>query len=191
MIEEAWLCLDPSMSNVGFSFFINHKLIDSGVSSPKGLEDLKGSNKYIAILDQHLNCLRSLIEKHSKNYDVLVIHSEQPYGSQSYHAAINVGLCIGLIAALRSVYDSNSKLVMPRATKKCLTGSDKATKQEMITEAYKLYPEANWVKDKKGSILLKNEHLADSLAVHNYFKNEESNAKPKRASKLSRKKSTS
>ena len=57
--------------------------------------------------------------------------------------------------------------VSPIENKLALVGDKTASKDTMIRAAHAIYPEANWLTDKKGKLLNKNEHLADAIgAIH-------------------------
>jgi Holliday junction resolvasome RuvABC endonuclease subunit len=90
---------------------------------------------------------------------------EVPVGSQSARAMASYGICVGILGTLMA---EGVQLIEVTATevKKALTGNKHATKDQMITEARKLYPEANfpmW----RGEVASKAEHVADAIgAIH-------------------------
>lgn len=95
-----------------------------------------------------------------------VIFVEVPVGSQSANAMKSYGMCIGVLGAFRA---SGIQLieVTPTENKMALTGNGTASKDAMIKAAESCYPNANWLRDKKGKLLNKNEHLADAIgAIH-------------------------
>lgn len=87
---------------------------------------------------------------------------EVPVGSQSARAMASYGICIGVLAACPIAMIQ----VTPTEVKLAGTGIKTATKDEMIEEAVKQYPDAKWLTRKsKGELVLMNdnEHLADAL----------------------------
>jgi len=91
-----------------------------------------------------------------------VIFVEVPVGSQSAASMKSYGICVGILGAFRALGHQLIE-VNPSENKLVLTGDKNASKDVMINTAYKIYPEANWLKQ-KDSLLKKNEHLADAVA---------------------------
>ena len=95
-----------------------------------------------------------------------VVFVEVPVGSQSANGMKSYGIVVGILGAFAA---KGAQLieVNPIENKVVLTGSKTASKEAMIDAAVKLYPEANWIRDGKGRLLNKNEHLADAIgAIH-------------------------
>lgn len=95
-----------------------------------------------------------------------VIFVECPVGSQSARAMASYGVCVGIMGAIRSL---NIPLieVTPLEVKLSFTGNRNATKQEMITRAFELYPDAKGYPTHHGKVTSKAEHVADALgAIH-------------------------
>ncbi len=162
------LALDPSMSAFGYCFFKDGILKEVGTSKPERLKD-KTLDR-INIAQQHFERLYEvIIASDFTNQDKLTLVSETPYGSQSYSAAISVGLVCGIIGSLTNMWGCEVVHFLPRRVKKFITGDDKASKEQIITEMYKLYPQANWKINKQGIPLKLEEHKADSLAVYHYY----------------------
>lgn len=94
------------------------------------------------------------------------IFVEVPVGSQSANGMKSYGVCVGLIGAFRAIGCPIFE-VTPTENKLALTNDKTASKDTMIRAAHAIYPEANWIMDKKGRILNKNEHLADAIgSIH-------------------------
>lgn len=94
------------------------------------------------------------------------IFIEVPVGSQSANGMKSYGVCVGLVGAFRALGCPVFE-VSPTENKIALAGSKTASKDTMIRIAHEHYPEANWLKDGKGRLLNKNEHLADAIgAIH-------------------------
>lgn len=95
-----------------------------------------------------------------------VIFVEVPVGSQSANGMKSYGVCVGILGALRALGHEIIE-VTPIENKVALSGIKTASKDVMIRAATGFYPEANWLKDTKGRLLNKNEHLADAVgAIH-------------------------
>ena len=97
-----------------------------------------------------------------KDVDLVVV--EIPVGSQSARAMASYGICIGVLAAI----DKPFIQVTPTEVKLVSVGSKTASKAQMIEWATKLYPNADWLTQKRNGTLQyisKNEHLADSVAA--------------------------
>lgn len=91
---------------------------------------------------------------------------EVPVGSQSANGMKSYGVCVGILGAFRAMGNQLIE-VSPTENKIALTNSKTASKDSMIRAAHELYPEANWLKDSKGKLLNKNEHLADAIgSIH-------------------------
>lgn len=98
--------------------------------------------------------------------DATVVFVEVPVGSQSANGMKSYGIVVGILGAFSA---SGAQLieVNPTENKVVLTGSKTASKEAMIEAAVNLYPDANWIRDSKGRLLNKNEHLADAIgAIH-------------------------
>ncbi|NUB23353.1 hypothetical protein [Azospirillum brasilense] len=85
---------------------------------------------------------------------------EVPSGCQSARGAMSNGICVGIL--------SNAVLpliqVDPSEVKLATVGSKTASKADMIAWATALYPDADWLRDRSGSLIAANEHLADAVA---------------------------
>lgn len=93
------------------------------------------------------------------------IFVEVPVGSQSASGMKAYGICVGILGTMLA---SDIQLIEVTATevKRALTGNSHATKPQMIAEAIKLYPKANFP-IYRGKVTLAAEHVADALgAIH-------------------------
>lgn len=91
------------------------------------------------------------------------IFVEVPVGSQSARSMASYGVCVGVLGAIRSLGIPLIE-VTPTEVKVTFTGNKTATKEEMIAEAIKLYPLANFP-NQRGRITAKAEHVADAIAA--------------------------
>jgi len=95
-----------------------------------------------------------------------VVFVEVPVGSQSANGMKSYGVCVGILGAFRATGVQLIE-VNPSENKLILTGNKTASKDSMIKSATALYPDTNWLRDGKGKLLNKNEHLADAIgAIH-------------------------
>lgn len=73
------------------------------------------------------------------------------------------GICVGILGAIRA--DGIPLIeVTPSEVKLAFTGDKNATKQMMIDQAIKLYPDANFPRW-RGEVCNKAEHVADAIAA--------------------------
>lgn len=94
-----------------------------------------------------------------------VVFVEVPVGSQSARAMASYGVCIGVLGAIRAEGIPLVE-VTPTEVKLAFTGDKNATKEKMITEALRLYPDANFPRH-AGQVSGKAEHVADAIgAIH-------------------------
>jgi Holliday junction resolvasome RuvABC endonuclease subunit len=91
------------------------------------------------------------------------IFVEVPHGTQSARAMASYGVCIGILGSLLS---QGVQLIEVSATevKLAFVGKSTASKKEMIAEAVKLYPKANFPCH-NGKLTLATEHVADAIAA--------------------------
>lgn len=96
------------------------------------------------------------------------IFVEVPVGSQSARPALAIGVCIGVLGALRATGIPFFE-VTPNEVKLISVGKKDATKMEMIDWAMKKHPEAPWpMKTEKGVVSVvagTAEHEADATAA--------------------------
>ena len=91
------------------------------------------------------------------------IFVEVPVGSQSARAMAAYGICVGILGAMLS---EGMQLIEVTAeeVKRAITGNRHATKAQMIAEAVKLYPNANFPTF-RGKPTLASEHVADAIGT--------------------------
>ncbi len=92
-----------------------------------------------------------------------VIFVETPVGSQSARAMASYGICVGILGALRAM---GKQIIEVTAieVKMAIAQKRNATKDQMITAAIRLYPEASWP-IYKGKPAQTSEHLADAIGT--------------------------
>lgn len=95
-----------------------------------------------------------------------VVFVEVPVGSQSARAMASYGVCIGILASIRSEGIPLIE-VTPIEVKLALAGTKSATKNQMIQSAMSWYPEANFPYHNGKLSSTKAEHMADAIgAIH-------------------------
>ena len=97
-----------------------------------------------------------------------VVFVEVPTGSQSARAMCSYGVCVGILASLRSQGIPFIE-VAPLDIKLATVGDKTATKEAIIARAVKKYPKLDWPsKTRNGQISLtsgKCEHVADAIGA--------------------------
>ena len=164
--------IDPSLSNFGLAKGV---LDLSGTPTLASIDELKlvsseadkTSAKTVRKNSDDLRRARALYDGFQEFIkDVELVFVEVPVGSQSARSMASYGVCIGLLASI------NKPLIQvtPTEVKLAAVGSKTASKADMINWATKLYPDAEWLRQKKkGEMVLvnKNEHIADAVgAIH-------------------------
>lgn len=93
------------------------------------------------------------------------IFVEVPHGSQSARAMASYGVCVGILSTLLA--DGHQLIeVSASEVKLALTNKSTASKEDMITSAMELYPEANFPRY-RGGVAKSAEHVADAIgAIH-------------------------
>lgn len=160
--------MDPSLTHWGLAS-VNLDL-STGIPTTPILRlveplDLEGKNIRVNSNDLHrAEQLATAVFEETK--DSKVIFVEVPVGSKSARAMASYGICIGILASLRS---QGKQIIQVTAleAKLHLTGNRNATKQQMIDFAWENYPQANWDLDKNGIPKKKTEHVADAIgSIH-------------------------
>ncbi len=103
---------------------------------------------------------RKLIEL-VKKYNVKLILSEAPHGSQNAEAAVMIGLVNGITVALSECLNIPIEYYSEHDAKKTVLNKRSATKDEMVHAIEKLYDSVSW---KNAKYI--NEAIADALAIH-------------------------
>ncbi|TSP14010.1 crossover junction endodeoxyribonuclease RuvC [Cupriavidus campinensis] len=159
--------LDPSLQNFG----VAHALLDTETMALL-IGDLKlvhtepeKKGKQVRKNSEDLERARLLYEgMTSATKGAAIAIAEVPVGSQSARAMASYGMCVGVLASCQIPLVQ----VTPSEVKLVATGYKNATKQEMIEWAMQKYPEAPWLRVKRGGVMVPtnaNEHLADAVAA--------------------------
>lgn len=156
---------DPSLRNWGIaqSFLdLETGYLDTPVLSiiesvdPTGLQ-VRQNSKDLSLAEQ---LSTGVIPAASKAKAIFV---EVPVGSQSARAMASYGICVGVLGAIKALGIPLIE-VTPTEVKVAFTGNKTATKEQMIAQAVKLYPSANFPMH-RGKVANKAEHVADAIAT--------------------------
>lgn len=161
------LGMDPSLRNWGLAaanLDLTEGVLDTPLLDLVRPDDLKGKQVRNNSNDLHIaeQLAVKVIEAAKK---AKVIFVEVPVGSQSARAMASYGICVGVLGAVRSLGIPLIE-VTPDEVKLALTNCKTATKEQMIAEAIKWYPGANYPMH-HGKMTSKAEHVADAIgAIH-------------------------
>lgn len=89
-----------------------------------------------------------------------IVFCELPVGSQSSRAQTSYGICLGILGAIQKPMVQ----LTPIDIKKYVGGTKTTSKEQIIKWAHNKHPHANWLRNRSGELLNKNEHLADAIA---------------------------
>lgn len=167
------LGIDPSMRNTGFALgqldldTLRFMLLDIHLVETNDVIPKTKTVRQNSIDLTKARALQDAIE--SWTADVAMVFVEMPVGSQSARAMASYGMCLGVLASIRTPMIQ----VTPTQVKLLTTGNKSATKQEMIDWAVEAYPTRKWLK-RGGKLVAKNEHLADAVGtIHAGLQTEE------------------
>lgn len=153
--------IDPSMSNTALVVIdtVTQKVLDSLL-----IETEPTKSKQVRVASDSVSRAKLLYDKTTgflKEWPNAIIFVETPSGSQGAAAAKSYGMVSMLIATI----SPDPIQVTPDEVKIAAVGRKTASKKEMMDWASTKHPEANWDRNKDGSLKNKNEHLADAIAV--------------------------
>lgn len=157
---------DPSLNNWGIAEarldletgFLTTPTLSSAHTEPD-------SGKRVRVNSSDLSRAVALAEAAFQTAErAKVIFVEVPVGSQSARAMASYGICIGILGSLRA-RGMEIIEVSPDENKKVFTGIKNASKKQMIDQAVKLYPTANWPMRGGDIVVSKAEHMADAIAA--------------------------
>lgn len=151
---------DPSMTAWGWAVVTpKGVVVDCGaiktVPSNKKLGIRKGDDRARRITEINSELLTVI-----KKYNIKLIISEQPHGSQSAVAAVMIGITAGIIQTIGDCLDIAVEWYSEGDAKKSISGKRSVDKDEMVVLVAKKYHNVGWKKVKWF-----NQAVADSLAV--------------------------
>lgn len=159
------LGLDPSMSNFGIvSAVLDVDTLNFEIEDMELVATVPSKNKKVRKNSDDLERARfihSRLDKHLEGVSIVFV--EVPHGSQSARAMASYGLCVGILGCIEVPIIQLTE----REVKLGSVGNKTASKQDSINWATSMHPNAPWLKNSKGGILGKNEHLSDAVcAIH-------------------------
>lgn len=157
MSIKKFLSIDGALNNFGFAkgYFVGNRIVPQHIH----LVRTKGQSNQRQLNDaRRMREIARVCQKLS--VDVDIIFAELPGGTKSYRAAWSLGAALAIIATLQAPV----QFVNPMQAKSA-TGNRKAKKQQVISWAYRKWPDLEWLKSKKGTLYNYNEHMADALAI--------------------------
>lgn len=165
--------MDPSMRNWGIARGTyctdTGKVAIQEVDITQTKPPVKG--KQVRVNSQDLECAKHLYAGAKAAFQgAQAVFVEVPVGSQSAAAMKGYGVCVALLAALRSEGLQFFELT-PEEVKRAATGNPLAKKKAMIDWATSLYPEINWPTYTRNGMTLitadQAEHMSDAVgAIH-------------------------
>jgi Holliday junction resolvasome RuvABC endonuclease subunit len=155
--------IDPSLSNFGMvKLNLNLTTMTFEVLEFKLIETERQVTKQVRQNSDDLRRARQIYKAfHAFVIDCILVFAEIPSGAQSARAALSFGVSVGIVASC----PKPALQIQPTESKMAAVGTKTASKEEIISWASELYPDAPWMRTAKGKILNKNEHLADSIAI--------------------------
>lgn len=155
------LSCDPSMTAWGYSVISwNGNVVDSGCikteSFAKKLKIRKGDERV-----QRISILNNELKKVIEQYNINLILSELPHGSQNAAASVMLGITAAIPQTISNFLNIGIEWYSEGDVKKHLFDRQNVTKQEMVSKMRHLYPEVNWT-----GIKYKDEAIADSLGIY-------------------------
>jgi Holliday junction resolvasome RuvABC endonuclease subunit len=96
-----------------------------------------------------------------RKWNIGLILSESPHGSQNASAAIMIGIVTGITTAVAECLNIPIEYFSEQDSKKCALGKKAATKDDMINRMSEIYYKEPWITNTKYI----DEAVADSLAV--------------------------
>lgn len=151
---------DPSITAWGYAV-VNHKgeIIECGCIKTEPQQKkrrIRKGDDSVRRISEIVQALLRVI----KDYEVNLLLSELPHGSQNASAAVMVGVVTGIIQTLSDSLEIPVEWYSEQDTKKTCLGKKSATKDEMIQAIAKLY-DVPWTKVK-----YRDEAIADAIAVY-------------------------
>lgn len=101
--------------------------------------------------------LIKLIEK----YNIGLILTELPHGSQNAQAAVMIGMVIGIVISIAESFRIPIECYSEQDSKKEVLGKRAATKNDMVDAISELYDTVHWK-----NIKYVDQAIADALAIH-------------------------
>lgn len=110
---------------------------------------------------RRVNEINTILLDDIREWNVHVILTEQPHGSQSASAAIMIGIVIGVIQTISDCLKIPVEWYSEGDSKHALLGKRSATKEETIKKIKQYYGDVPWT-----GIGFRDEAIADSMSVY-------------------------
>jgi len=155
---------DPSFTAWGYVV-----LTPEGVIVDQGCikTEPEHKKKHIYVADDRVRRAREIVKTLLdiiRKYDIKLIISELPHGSQNAQAAVMIGAVMALLVAVAECLNIPAEFYNESDAKKTLLNKKSASKEEVIDAIDKIY-NVKWSDTKYF-----NEAIADALAIHNLAK---------------------
>ncbi len=152
---------DPSITAWGWAV-----LTSSGMVIEVGAIKTEPSNKKLNIRkgddrSRRIREITSRLIEIIKKYDIKLILSEQPHGSQSATAAIMIGITAAIVQTIGDCFGIAVEWYLEGDCKKAISGRRSVDKDEMVTIVQSKYKGVKW-----RGIKWIDQAVADALAVH-------------------------
>lgn len=160
------MAIDPSLRATGVALGTADTNLERTyltVDSVHLIETEKTSTKTVRMNSDDLRCARHIVDELARlraEHQPIITIVEVPSGTQSARASWTLGIMLGVIATLPHPVIE----VSPTVVKKSYAGSKTASKETMIRLATTAYPNLGWLRH-GDRLTLKNEHLADAVAI--------------------------
>lgn len=157
--------LDPALSNLGMASGTYN--LHTGEFTLEKIGLVETASSKTKSVRKNCDDLNRAIKLHSGMMEFIakanIVFVETPVGSQSARAMCSYGVCVGLLATIKT------PLIQVTAKEvKSSSGNPDASKKDMITWASENYPDVPWltklIKGNK-SLVNKNEHIADAVGA--------------------------
>lgn len=156
------MAIDPTLRHTGVAL----GYVEDGKPVVQGVHYIcteNASTKTVRKNSDDLRCARELIEELGylrAAHRPVVTMVEVPHGSQTARSSWTLGITLGIIAAFPLPVVELTAVEV----KKAFAGDKKASKERMIQLATERHPDLEWLRH-GGRLTLKNQHLADAVAV--------------------------
>lgn len=156
------MAIDPSLraTGVALGHYDGHQ---AHIDSIHLIETEKTKAKTVRKNSDDLRCARHITDElavYRAAHKPIITIVEVPSGTQSARASWTLGIMLGIIASFPLPVVELTAVEV----KKRYAGSKTASKETMIRLATEQYPELAWLRH-GGRLTLKNEHLADAIAI--------------------------
>lgn len=131
-------------------------------SSAKKLKIRKGDDRV-----NRISLLNTVLKQLFAMYDINLILSELPHGSQNASASVMLGITAAIPQTISDFLGVAIEWYSEGDVKKHLFDRQSVTKDEMKSKMLKLYPKAGWTNTK-----FRDEAIADALAIYTTAKDQ-------------------